>query len=260
LEEIIKDPAVMKELFSNISQRYDRLNTMMSFGLHHYWRRYAVAQTGLKPGATALDVCCGTGFITEELIKKTRPNGNVIGFDLAPGMLKIARRKLESSRFTGMFRLAQGDARTLPFPDNVFDGAVIGYGLRNVPDPLTVLKEMHRVVKPGRKIVALEMTLPRGPIFKKLYRLYLAKAVPRFGKWFAQNGPAYQYLYRSIIQFCGETDLTELFQASGLTQIKCRPLTWGVVAVYDGVKPGPQFLPEDAKNPEFSRQTPWRRS
>jgi demethylmenaquinone methyltransferase/2-methoxy-6-polyprenyl-1,4-benzoquinol methylase len=242
LEELIKDPSIVKELFNKISPNYDRLNTIMSLGLHLYWRRHAVAQAGLEPGATALDVCCGTGSITGELIKKIRPNGQVIGLDLTPGMLKIAGRKLENSRFTGMFRLVQGDARVLPFPDNVFDSAVIGYGLRNVPDPLTVLKEMYRVVKPGRKIVALEMTLPRYPIFKKMYGLYLANVIPRFGKWFAQNGPAYQYLYRSIMQFCGETDPTELFQASGLTQVKCRPLTWGVVAVYDGVKPRSPFF------------------
>jgi demethylmenaquinone methyltransferase/2-methoxy-6-polyprenyl-1,4-benzoquinol methylase len=236
-EEVCKDPIMIKEMFNAIAGCYDRMNFLMSFGLYHYWRKYAVAQTGLRCGAVALDVCCGTGAITRLLMQKTQPNGRIFGVDLAPNMLKVARRKLNNLQSESAFRLIQGNAGALPFPDNIFDGAIIGYGLRNVPDPQLVLLEMRRVIKPGCKIVSLEMAHPSHPLFKKIYHLYLATVIPRLGSWVAHNGPAYQYLCRSIRQFIPQNELTRLFEVSGMVNVKCHPLTGGIVAVHAGVKP-----------------------
>jgi demethylmenaquinone methyltransferase/2-methoxy-6-polyprenyl-1,4-benzoquinol methylase len=235
--EVCKDPQVIKEMFNTIAGQYDRLNTLMSLGLHYYWRQYAVAQTGLQRGAVAIDVCCGTGAITGLLMKKTQPNGRIIGLDLAPNMLKIARRKLDHNQWDSAVQLILGNAAALPFPDNVFDGAIIGYGLRNVPDSRAVLAEMRRVVKPGKKMVSLEMAHPQLPVFKELYHFYLARVIPRLGKWFAHNEPAYQYLSQSIAQFSHQTELTQLFKSLGLVDVACHPLTGGIVAVHVGVKP-----------------------
>jgi demethylmenaquinone methyltransferase/2-methoxy-6-polyprenyl-1,4-benzoquinol methylase len=234
--DVGKNPVIIKEMFDAIAEHYDRLNTLMSFGLHHCWSKFAVSQTGLQPGAVALDVCCGTGSLTGLLMQKTQPNGRIIGLDLAPNMLKIARRRLDTLRSKSSFRLIQGNANTLPFPDDVFDCAVIGYGLRNVPEPRRVLAEMRRVVKPGKKIIALEIAEPQLPFFKELYRLYLATIIPRLGKWVAHNESAYQYLYQSIIQFNRQNELSRLFENNGIIGVKTHLLTCGIAAVSVGVK------------------------
>jgi demethylmenaquinone methyltransferase/2-methoxy-6-polyprenyl-1,4-benzoquinol methylase len=233
---VCKDPVLIKEMFDAIAGHYDRLNTLMSFGLHHYWSKFAVSQTGLQRGAVALDVCCGTGSLTGLLMQKTQPNGKIIGLDLAPNMLKIARRRLDNLRSESTFRLVQGNANALPFPDNVFDCAIIGYGLRNVPEPQMVLAEMRRVVKPGKKIIALEIAQPQIPVFKKLYRLYLAEVIPLLGKWIVHNESAYQYLYQSIVQFNRQNKLSQLFENNGIIDIKTYPLTGGITVVSVGVK------------------------
>jgi demethylmenaquinone methyltransferase/2-methoxy-6-polyprenyl-1,4-benzoquinol methylase len=240
-EKICKDTKEIKEMFNAIAAQYDRLNTLMSLGLHYYWSRYTIARAGLEHGDLALDVCCGTGSLTRLLMQKTQPNGRIIGLDLAPNMLKIAKRRLAKARSESSFRLVQGNAESLPFPDNVFDCVIIGYGLRNVPDPRLVLTEMQRVAKPGKKIIALEMAQPQLPILKELYHLYLAQIIPRLGKWVAHNESAYQYLYRSIVDFVRQNELSQLLQRIGLVNVESHPLTGGIVAVHVGVKPPSRY-------------------
>ncbi|HYH01871.1 MAG TPA: bifunctional demethylmenaquinone methyltransferase/2-methoxy-6-polyprenyl-1,4-benzoquinol methylase UbiE, partial [Bacillota bacterium] len=213
-----KDPETIRALFDAIADRYDLLNAVMSLGIHNFWLKTAVSHTGIKPGETVLDVCCGTGMITRELAKIVGPCGMVSGIDLSSNMLRIAQSKT-NSRISGRIRFIQGDARQLPFADNTFHCAIVGYGIRNVPDPLKLLSEMQRVVKPGGRIVSLEMSHPRLPLIRKIYQLYLSYGIPGLGKWIAHNEAAYHYLCQSIIQFCDHNEITNIFHQLGLVKV-----------------------------------------
>lgn len=239
MPQLQKDPETIRTMFDAIAYRYDLLNTIMSLGIHNYWLKAAVSKTGLKPGDTALDVCCGTGIITRQLAKIVGPCGKVSGIDLSSNMLKIANSKT-SPGFCQRIRFIQGDARQMPFADNTFHGAIVGYGLRNVADPQILLREMQRVVKPGGKIVSLEMSHPRLPLIQKAYRLYLTHAIPRLGKWIAHNEVAYRYLCQSIIQFWDRNEITNLFHQLGFIKVQCYPLTWGIAAIHVGTKTDPR--------------------
>lgn len=141
----------------------------MSFGMHHHWRRFAVSRTGLRTGGKVLDLCCGTGMITADLAEKVGPSGNVTGIDISGEMLAIARERLDGRGLMERVKLVQGDVTELPFPDESFECVTIGYGLRNVPDPKRVLREVWRVLKPGGGLMAIESAKPKGSLFRMLY-------------------------------------------------------------------------------------------
>ncbi|NLW06934.1 MAG: bifunctional demethylmenaquinone methyltransferase/2-methoxy-6-polyprenyl-1,4-benzoquinol methylase UbiE, partial [Clostridia bacterium] len=186
------------KLFNAIAPRYDLLNTVISFNFDRSWRRFTVAQTGLGPGDKALDVCCGTGMLSLELARVVAPGGRVFGLDFAVSMLKVASKRLAASPYGNLVELVEGNAMKLPYPDNSFDAATIAFGLRNLPDIKQGLAEMHRVVRPGGRVVSLELAKPSLPVFKQLYYLYFDNLVPLMGRLgIGFHGP-YSYLPRSL--------------------------------------------------------------
>ncbi|NLM37596.1 MAG: bifunctional demethylmenaquinone methyltransferase/2-methoxy-6-polyprenyl-1,4-benzoquinol methylase UbiE [Firmicutes bacterium] len=226
----------LKLFFQTIAPNYERVNTLVSFGLHHHWRNFAVAKADLKPGLRVLDVCCGTGVITKELAQKVGPRGKVIGLDLSPAMLKIAAENLQDIPW---IELVEGNALTLPFGNDEFDRAVIGYGLRNVTDPRQALAELYRVLKPGGKAVALELAKPQAPGLKRLHHFYTAVCLPLIGYLFTGDKEPYRYLHRSIQNYPAPGKVTKFFKEIGFTDICCTVLNWGVVTVHTARKPGP---------------------
>ncbi len=226
----------MKGIFDSLAHNYDLANTIMSLGVHHYWRRFAVARTGLKTGGTALDLCCGTGIITADLAKYIGPTGRVIGMDLSREMLAVARQRLNKQSLSGRVKLLQGNVAQLPFPAGSFDCVTIGYGLRNVHDPEPVLKESRRVLKPGGIIVAIESSKPTLPIFRTAYYTYLKHWVPLIGKLICRNEFAYCYLCDSIMDFPAPSKIADMFRRVGFGEVRYSLLTLGIIAVFVGRK------------------------
>lgn len=227
----------VREMFNSIARRYDLMNTLMSLGLDKSWRKFTVQRSELKPGGQGLDVCCGTGMLTMEQARTAGPAGSVVGLDFSENMLAVAGENVKNFEFKANIQLIQGNAMELPFADNTFDCATVGWGLRNVPDILTAVKEMFRVVKPGGKVVSLDMAQPEAPAFKQIYWLCFEKLIPAMGKLWAGNKGAYGYLHDSARVFPHQKELTRIFGEAGLAETDYHNLAGGVVAVVEGRKP-----------------------
>lgn len=228
----------LRDLFNTIAPHYDLINALTSFGRHHYWGRALIELSGVSQGATALDVCCGTGMITLRLAEKVGPRGKVVGIDFSEGMLRIARKKAEKSKFRSTIELVEANALKLPFAENTFDCALIAYGLRNVADLKQALLEIRRVIKPGGRLASLELAHPYLPVFKQLYYLYLNHWIPFIGQLLTGNKPAYQYLDESIRNYPNQHKVTEIFGKLGFLNPQCYELTFGIASIHTGIKPG----------------------
>lgn len=231
----------VKETFNLIADRYDLINTIMTLGMDKKWRSLTVQQVKAEPGANILDVCCGTGQLTFELAKAVGSNGKVVGLDFSEKMLAIARQRLTEQlvfqqQDWGNIKLIQGDALSVPFDSNSFDGVTIGWGLRNLTDLPGGIKEMMRVVKPGGIIVSLDMAKPYLFVYKQLYWLYFKKLVPLMGRLLAKNKNAYSYLFESAKEFPSQQEVAAIFADCGLKETRYRNLTGGVVALVSGIK------------------------
>lgn len=224
------------DLFSIIAPRYDILNRLLSFDRDRYWRRVAVDRMGLRPGQQGLDICCGTGLMTVEQARRVGPDGKVVGLDFCQRMLDIAAANIAKNACEPEIALVEGNALALPFDDDSFDGATIGFALRNVSDIRAVLGEMRRVVRPGGKVVSLELAKPSLPVFKQLYYLYFEKILPLIGRLgLGVDGP-YQWLPESLRRLPQQAEICRMFGDVGLKDVVCRELTGGIVAVYTGTK------------------------
>jgi demethylmenaquinone methyltransferase/2-methoxy-6-polyprenyl-1,4-benzoquinol methylase len=180
-----------------------------------------------------LDICCGTADWTISLAEAVGPNGKVIGLDFSENMLSIGKKKTVDYP---NIQLIHGNAMELSFPDNSFDFVTIGFGLRNVPDYLQVLKEMKRVVKPNGMVVCLETSQPTLPVFKQCYYFYFRFIMPLIGRAFAKSYKEYSWLQESARDFPGMKELASLFEQAGLTNVKYKAYSGGVAAVHIGYK------------------------
>jgi len=222
--------AYVRNAFSAIADTYDLLNTLLSFNRDKYWRKFAASKTELKGGERALDVATGTGKLAIELAKEAGERGKVIGIDFCRRMLYKAK-----SRKTDI-ELMLATSESLPFPDNTFDCATIGFALRNVANIENTLQEITRGVKPGKKVVCLEFAQPPHQLFQKIYRVYLFTILPFIGGLLSRQKEAYAYLPRSIVEFPAPEEVKQLIEGVGLKDVRFYPLTWGVVTVHVGTK------------------------
>ncbi|PLT28330.1 demethylmenaquinone methyltransferase [Peribacillus deserti] len=222
-------------VFEKIYKNYDQMNSVISFQQHKKWRNTTMKQMGVKPGDTALDLCCGTADWTIALAQAAGPKGRVIGLDFSKNMLKVGREKVQSLNLKQV-ELIHGNAMDLPFEDNSFDYVTIGFGLRNVPDYMTVLTEMHRVLKPGGMAVCLETSQPTLPVFKQAYFFYFKYLMPLFGKLFAKSYEEYSWLQESARDFPGMKELADMFRRAGFSNVGFKPHTGGVAATHMGIK------------------------
>lgn len=222
-------------VFERIAPKYDLMNDLISFRRHKAWRKFTMRKMNVAPGQTALDLCCGTCDWTIALADAS-VTGKIIGLDFSQNMLDVGAAKLEKLGLNKQISLVQGNAMSLPFEDDSFDFVTIGFGLRNVPDYLQVLKEMRRVVRPGGKVVCLEVSKPTWQPFKAMYNLYFERILPLIGKLVARSFQEYKWLPESLKMFPGRQQLAELFEEAGLGQVKAYPLTGGVAALHMGTK------------------------
>lgn len=225
----------VREMFARIAPRYDLLNSLLSFWLHHYWRRRVVAMLRLSPNAHVLDICTGTGDLALDLARHLGPAGEVVGLDFCAPML---RRGLQKAQRKGWNHLTwiQADALYLPFSDNQFEAVTIAFGLRNLIDKPRALREMWRVLRPGGRLAILELNRPQGALTSRLYDVYALKVLPWIGKRFSA-ADAYLYLPMSIQHYENRATIAEMMTEAGFANVCYYDLTFGVVCVHMGVKP-----------------------
>ncbi|WP_088007536.1 demethylmenaquinone methyltransferase [Indiicoccus explosivorum] len=221
------------EVFEKISSEYDHMNSVISFQQHVRWRKDAMEKLQVRPGASAIDVCCGTGDWTIALAEAAGKEGRVVGLDFSRNMLDVGKQK---TQHMPQVELLHGNAMALPFPDNSFDYATIGFGLRNVPDYVQVLSEMHRVLKPGGMIACLETSQPESRLFRPVFRLYFRYIMPVFGKVLAKSYSEYSWLQESAKTFPDMKGLARLFAKAGFRDIKYKPYSGGAAALHIGFK------------------------
>jgi len=224
------------KVFEKIYQNYDQMNSVISFRRHIAWRKETMKRMNVPKGATCLDVCCGTADWTISLGHAVGDTGKVIGLDFSQNMLSIGEKKVKEEQLNHV-ELMWGNAMELPFEDNTFDYVTIGFGLRNVPDYMQVLKEMHRVTKPGGQVVCLETSQPTMLGFRQLYYFYFRFVMPMFGKLFAKSYEEYSWLQESARDFPGMKELKLMFEEAGLENVQVKPFTGGVAAMHLGYKP-----------------------
>ncbi|WP_028610527.1 demethylmenaquinone methyltransferase [Paenibacillus harenae] len=222
-------------VFERIAPKYDFMNDLISFGRHKAWRRFTMKKMNVQPGQSALDLCCGTCDWTIALAEASG-TGKIIGLDFSQNMLDVGALKVGKLGLTDRIALVQGNAMNLPFEDNSFDYVTIGFGLRNVPDYLQVLKEMRRVVKPGGQVICLEVSKPTWQPFKAMYNLYFERILPLVGRIVAKRFEEYKWLPESLKLFPGRAQLVKLFEEAGLKRVIAYPLTGGVAALHMGTK------------------------
>ena len=219
-------------MFGRVAARYDLLNTVMTAGLHHAWREKAVDRADVGPGDSVLDVCCGTGDLSLALARRVSPEGHVVGCDFAEPMLDLAREKAHARGATGV-RFEWADALDLPYDAGRFDAVTVGFGVRNLADLGRGLAEMARVLRPGGRLVILEITQPTRPPLSTFYSLWFDRIVPLLGSISGDAG-AYSYLPESVRGFPPPRRLAEMMDAAGLERIRWTVLAGGIIAIHSG--------------------------
>jgi demethylmenaquinone methyltransferase/2-methoxy-6-polyprenyl-1,4-benzoquinol methylase len=214
------------------------MNTVMTAGLHRDWRRRAADLAEVSPGARVLDVATGTGDLALELAARVTPGGEVVGIDFSQRMLELARAKASAAgRPDVSVRFQAANALALPFDANEYASATVGFGARNFADLERGLAEMVRVVRPGGRVVVLEITTPRRPPLSTFFEMWFDRVVPVLGR-LAGDAAAYSYLPSSVRRFPGPGELAELMARSGLSDVRYLVTAGGIVALHVGVVMG----------------------
>jgi len=225
------------DVFSSIATKYDKLNTILTLNIDKLWRKNAVRLCAIKENDLVLDLCCGTGKMIELECTAVGVNTEVIGLDFNQEMINVCIAKLNQSINNYNFNLIKGDAMELPFEDNTFNNITIAFGLRNVPDKIKTISEMYRVLKPGGKVVCLELSKPEMPIFRNIYNVYFSFVLPVIGYLGTRDKAAYYYLRDSVNGFMTKNQLKNEFKNIGFENSGFRSLTCGIASIHYGIKP-----------------------
>jgi demethylmenaquinone methyltransferase / 2-methoxy-6-polyprenyl-1,4-benzoquinol methylase len=232
------DEPQVRAMFDRIAGLYDRMNTVMTAGLHHEWRRRATDLAQLSPGGRALDVATGTGDLAFELAARVGVGGEVVGVDFSERMLELARAKADARAAGlggGRLSFETGNALALAYADDEFDAATVGFGARNFSDLGRGLAEMARVVRPGGRVVVLEITTPRRPPLSTFFDVWFDHIVPALGR--LVDSQAYSYLPSSVRRFPGPEELAAHMWTSGLREIRYVLTAGGIIALHVGSVP-----------------------
>lgn len=223
-------------MFDRVAGRYDLLNSVMTAGLHHAWRVRAADRAEVGPGDAVLDVCCGTGDLALELAKRVAPDGRAIGCDFSEPMLDLAREKAGKAGAEGI-RFEWADALKLPYEEGRFAAVTVGFAVRNLADLDAGLREMRRVLRPGGRLVILEITQPTRSPLSTFYSLWFDRIVPLLGRLAGGDSEAYSYLPESVRSFPSPRGLAEKLDAAGLERIRWTVLAGGIIAIHSAAAP-----------------------
>ena len=222
--------------FDTVAQKYDVMNTLLSFGIHYVWKRSAVKLLGLRAGDSVIDVCGGTGDLSILANKRVKPFGSVVLYDINRTMIETGRDKSTHTKARKEIIYVQGDAERISLRSGCFDAAMVGFGVRNLTHMEEGFREMYRVLKPGGRFVCLEFSQPTARLFRWLYDVYSFSIMPLLGLLIAGSREAYTYLPESIRMFPSPGELTVLLEEIGFRRVMYRPLTNGIAVVHRGMK------------------------
>jgi demethylmenaquinone methyltransferase / 2-methoxy-6-polyprenyl-1,4-benzoquinol methylase len=222
----------VRSMFDRIAPRYDLLNRVLSGGIDGLWRKRAVDTLAAPAGARVLDLCTGTADLLIEALRRA-PGTRGVGLDMSIPMLARAAGKLARAGLAPRAGLVAGDAQALPVRDGAFDGALVGFGIRNLGDAAGALKEMRRVLRPAGRLVVLEFSTPGG-LVGALYRAYSRAVLPRLGGWISGDRAAYAYLPASVARFPTPSEFGALMERAGFVRVRWQPLTGGIAHVFEG--------------------------
>lgn len=224
------------EVFHSVASNYDLMNDLMSFGLHRLWKRFTIAESGVRKNHLVLDIAGGTGDLAGKFSKIVGPHGKVVLADINEKMLAQGRARLTDQGIVGNVEFVQADAEQLPFPENYFDIITIAFGLRNVTDKAAALRSMNRVLKPGGKLLVLEFSKPVLPLLASIYNKYSFHIIPKLGEWICNDRDSYQYLVESIRMHPSQDELKKMMEESGFEDVIYHNLSGGIVALHKGMK------------------------
>ncbi len=227
----------IQKMFDNIAPDYDKLNHILSLDIDRIWRKKAVME--ITDGSTPLsilDVACGTGDFSIAIARAAAPGSRITGIDLSEKMLEEGKRKTREACLDGMISMEQGDCEHLGFGDCSFDRVSAAFGVRNFEHLELGLSEMRRVLKPGGRLVILELSVPGNPLLRFLYKLYFLNILPAVGGLVSGNKGAYRYLPASVLKFPAPKKFLEMMTACGFTGVKAKAFTFGICRMYSGTR------------------------
>lgn len=230
-----KTPSRIAGMFDAIAPRYDLLNHLLSAGLDRRWRNLAVDALALGADARVLDLCTGTGDLALATVRKV-PGASVLGVDFAGEMLRLGLGKVRAAALGSRIRLVRGDAARIPVASASCHAATIAFGIRNVAEPERALRELARVLKPGGRLAILEFGQPRIPGVRSLYSWYFRYMLPLVGRLISKHQSAYSYLPASVGTFPPAAEFARTLAATGFSQVRAVPLTFGIVYLFTGVR------------------------
>ncbi len=233
----VEDKAgLVAEVFHSVASKYDMMNDLMSLGVHRLWKRYTVEMSGVRRGQRVLDLAGGTGDLAMKFSRIVGADGQVVLADINASMLEVGRQRLTDAGIVGNVEYAQVNAECLPFPDNHFDLITIAFGLRNVTDKDKALASMHRVLKPGGRLLVLEFSKPTVPGLSPVYDVYSFTMLPLMGRLVTGDAESYRYLAESIRMHPNQETLKGMMEAVGFERVEYFNLTGGIVALHRGFK------------------------
>lgn len=236
---ISKQRQKVASMFDAIASRYDLINQVTSFGVHKSWRNQLIRKLPTEKGLMCLDLATGTADIALTLAAaKPDTFKQIIGLDISQEMLTIGQAKVAEQNLTQKIQLHVGDACQIAYPDNTFDVVTISFGIRNTESYTDALREMSRVLKPGGKAFVLEFSLPKSPIIKTGYLIYLRYVLPIIGRLLSKNNHAYTYLNKTIEDFPYGQAFCDHLISAGFVQTDAQPLTFGIATLYTAIKKG----------------------
>jgi len=224
----------VREMFAQIAPRYDRANRVLTAGVDERWRGRAIAELAAPPGGRILDLCCGTGDLSFGLARRD-PTLHVTGIDFCAPMLEGANARAKRASRAADIRFIEGDVMALPFEDASFDGAIMGFSMRNVVDIVATLREARRVLRPGARLVNLDVTRAPNPFFRRAFELYFYGVVPLVGGIVGGSKSAYRYLPSSLVNFPDADGLAERFALAGFKDVRYLRMGVGAIAIHVGV-------------------------
>jgi demethylmenaquinone methyltransferase/2-methoxy-6-polyprenyl-1,4-benzoquinol methylase len=221
-------------MFDRIAHRYDLLNRLLSFRQDIAWRKALCSRLPNRPNQHVLDLATGTADVLLALHHQSDKVASGVGLDMSTGMLELGKRKIEQHGLSSQLSLVLGDAASIAVSDNTFDAATIAFGIRNVADVDAALGEIHRVLKPGGRLLILEFSIPRNAAIRGLYLFYFRHVLPSLGGFISGDRSAYRYLNESVEAFPYGEAFVQLMRRAGFSSVESTPLTFGIATLYQG--------------------------